>query len=175
VAQGFVCPACGKYVSESLVPGQQSRCTFCGQSVIMDQPRTPAPEATEPEHIYCARCGLQNAGNSYKCTSCGFVLRGEPKTIVTSEATMGGLIPAGNPPALWSYYLGIFSLIPCFGLPVSIAAIITGIMGLRKVKAAPEVKGKVHAIIGLCLGGVVLVCYVLFGVFMVIGMINEAK
>ena len=64
----------------------------------------------------------------------------------------GGIIPYKNAPALIAYYLAVFSLIPCFGLPLGIAAIVLGIMGLKHRKANPEVSGTAHAWIGIVLG-----------------------
>ncbi len=63
------------------------------------------------------------------------------------------MIPYRNVPALIAYYLGIFSLIPCIGLLLGIAALILGIMGLKRAGQNPEAKGKVHAWIGIILGG----------------------
>jgi predicted RNA-binding Zn-ribbon protein involved in translation (DUF1610 family) len=173
VATGFRCPSCNKVVTAELAPGQQSRCPFCGQAVMMEPARPAEPAVVQPQIIFCAKCGIRNQENNYKCTSCGFVLRGEQRPIVTSEDTMGGLIPSRNPPALWAYYLGIFSLVPCFGFILAIAAIIMGIKGLKKVKADPQVKGKVHAIIGVSLGGVVLLGYLLILVLSVVSAMNK--
>jgi hypothetical protein len=66
----------------------------------------------------------------------------------------GGIIPYKNGPALAAYYLGIFSLLPCIGLALAIPAFILGIMGLKKRKENPAVKGSVHAWIGIIMGGI---------------------
>ena len=65
----------------------------------------------------------------------------------------GGVIPYKNPPALIAYYLGLFSLLPGIGLLLAIPALILGIMGLKKRAENPEVKGSVHAWIGIVMGG----------------------
>lgn len=65
----------------------------------------------------------------------------------------GGLIPYKNPFALTAYYLGLFSLFPVVGLALAIPAFVFGIMGLRKRKLQPEIKGAVHAWIGIVMGG----------------------
>ena len=44
--------------------------------------------------------------------------------------------------ALLAYYLGVFSLIPCIGIPLGIAALVLGIKGLKYAKLHPEAKGK---------------------------------
>ncbi len=165
MAEGFVCPACRKYVAQSLDAGQQSACPFCGQTVVMEQPQ-------QQSHIFCAKCGERNDENNYKCTACGFVLRGRQQYVVTSEEGFGGLVPYKNAQALWAYYLGIFSLIPCLGLPLGIAAIILGIKGVRNARQQPQVRGKVHAIIGIVLGGLCLLGYLLVAVLAAIGIIQ---
>lgn len=71
---------------------------------------------------------------------------------ITGDAT-GGIIPYKNVPALVSYYLGVFSLIPCFAIPLGLAAVILGIIGLVKYKKHPQIRGVVHALVGLILGG----------------------
>jgi len=66
---------------------------------------------------------------------------------------LGGLIPYRNGPALAAYYLGVFSLIPLVGTFLGVAALVLGIVGLRKAARQPEVRGKVHAWVGIILGG----------------------
>ncbi|TVQ63979.1 MAG: DUF4339 domain-containing protein [Phycisphaerales bacterium] len=65
----------------------------------------------------------------------------------------GGVIPYKNPPALIAYYLGIVALLPALGLLFGIIAFTLGIIGLRKRRANPLVKGSIHAWIGIVLGG----------------------
>ena len=74
-------------------------------------------------------------------------------TIVTDENPMSAVVPYKNPKALTAYYLAIFSLIPCFGLPLGVTAFILGLSGLKMVKAQPNAHGQVHAWIGIILGG----------------------
>jgi hypothetical protein len=69
----------------------------------------------------------------------------------TGDAT-GGLIPYKNPQALIAYYLGIFGLIPAIGFFLAVAAFILGILGLKKRKLNPIIKGAAHAWIGIILG-----------------------
>lgn len=83
---------------------------------------------------------------------------GEPKK---GDAT-GGIIPYLNPPALISYYLGVFSLIPFFGLVLGLPAVILGVKGLKKRKREPEVRGAVHAWIGILFGGLNFLLYASF-------------
>jgi hypothetical protein len=115
------------------------------------------------ETIFCSKCGQQNLENNFKCVRCGFVLHGspEPKYVVTDDNTLGGLIPYKNVQGLWAYYLGIFSLIPVFGIPLGIAALILGIKGLKYANLHPEVRGKAHAWTGIILGALCVIAYTL--------------
>jgi len=84
---------------------------------------------------------------------------------ITGDAT-GGVIPYKNVPALVSYYLGVFSLIPCFGIPLGLAAVILGIIVLVKYKKHPQIRGVVHALVGIILGGLMLLVNLAFIVLM---------
>lgn len=75
-----------------------------------------------------------------------------PMNQPTGDAT-GGVIPYKNPQALTSYYLGVFSLIPLLGLLLGCIAVPLGIIGLRKRKAMPQIRGTAHAWVGIILGG----------------------
>jgi hypothetical protein len=116
----------------------------------------------------CPECGTENGENNFKCTQCGVILHpASPQVIVRSDdTTLGGLMPLKNPPALVAYYLGIFSLIPLLGIPMGIAAVVMGIKALRNAREHPEVKGKVHAWIGIIAAGFFAFLYlVLTGLF----------
>jgi len=62
------------------------------------------------------------------------------------------IIPFRNGRALIAYYLGVFSLIPVIGVPIALAAITLGILGLKFARANARSKGRVHAWIGILLG-----------------------
>ena len=83
----------------------------------------------------------------------------QPAPVEQGDST-GGIIPYKNGPALAAYYLGVFSIIPCFGLPLAIPALILGIIGLKKRKANPAIKGTCHAWIGIILGGIFTVVWI---------------
>ena len=72
-------------------------------------------------------------------------------------------------PALVAYYLGVFSVIPCVGLPLGIAAVALGIMGLRRAAKHPESKGKVHAWVGIIVGGIFGLIYLALTILMLAG------
>lgn len=87
-----------------------------------------------------------------------------------SDNTLGGLIPYKNSSALLAYYLGVFSLIPCVGIVLGIAAFVLGLRGLAFAKLHPEAKGKAHAWIGIIVGGLFGFGYLIaLIVFVVIG------
>lgn len=112
--------------------------------------------------MYCPKCGTENHENNFKCTRCGEILHpSAPPVVITSDETLGGLIPSKNGPALAAYYFGVFSLIPLVGIPLGIAAFILGIKGVRKAREHPEVKGKVHAWVGIIAGGLFSLLYLI--------------
>jgi hypothetical protein len=79
-------------------------------------------------------------------------------SLPTPESVVETFVPTRNPQALASYYLGLFSLFPCLGFPLGVAAVYCGVKGLRLARAHPEVRGKVHAWVGV-------ICGSLFGLF----------
>ena len=65
---------------------------------------------------------------------------------------MASIVPYKNPPALTSYYLGLFSIFPVLGLFMGVAALVLGTKGMKMVREHPEAKGKAHAGIGIGCG-----------------------
>lgn len=76
----------------------------------------------------------------------------DTQNATVSDDKMQAWIPTKNPPALISYYAGIFGLLPFLGLPATIVAIVLGIIAVKKNKQHPTPGAKVHALIGLGLG-----------------------
>jgi ribosomal protein L37E len=161
----FDCPHCSKNLSiDAGVAGKQAQCPFCSQVVAVPQIAMPAASKHPNNNvIFCAQCGQKNLENNFKCTQCGFPLHAapQPQYVVSSDNTLGGLIPYKNAAALWAYYLAIFALIPFFGIPIGIVAVFIGTRGLKNAALYPETKGRVHAWIGIILGGVCAVGYTL--------------
>lgn len=62
------------------------------------------------------------------------------------------VIPYKNAPALISYYLGIFAILPFVGILLGIPAFFLGLRGLKQAKEHPESKGVIHAWIGIVTG-----------------------
>jgi hypothetical protein len=78
------------------------------------------------------------------------------------------LVPYKNVPALLAYYFGVFSAIPFVGIPLGLAAMVLGIIGLVKASHHPEVRGKAHAWVGIATGAtlqvaVIALIYALLG------------
>ena len=70
----------------------------------------------------------------------------------TSSDPIASVVPYKNPPALISYYLGLFSIFPVLGLFLGLAALVLGTKGAKMAREHPESKGKVHAGIGIGCG-----------------------
>jgi len=76
-----------------------------------------------------------------------------PPPVIEHGDSTGGIIPYKNPHALTAYYLGVFSIIPLLGLFLGAAALVLGIIGLRKRRERPIIRGAAHAWIGIIAGG----------------------
>lgn len=74
------------------------------------------------------------------------------------------LTPVKNPKALAAYYCAIFGVIPCVSVILGPTALVLGILGLRAVNANPSLPGKVHAWVGILLGGFLTLLCVAAGV-----------
>ena len=77
----------------------------------------------------------------------------DPRAATREGDSTGGLIPYKNPAALTAYYLGLFSLFPFLGLFLAVPAFVLGIIGLKRRRENPVIKGSVHAWIGIVMGG----------------------
>src|SRR5947208_2185131 len=62
------------------------------------------------------------------------------------------IIPYRNGMALAAYYCGVFGLIPILGFLLGPVAFILGVIGFVKARKNPEAKGTGHAVIGMILG-----------------------
>ena len=78
---------------------------------------------------------------------------------IKSDAT-GGLIPYKNPYALVGYYFSIFSMIPFVGIPLGVAGIICGIVGVRRRNRNPMVRGTAHAWFAILFSALVILIQV---------------
>jgi len=107
----------------------------------------PAAAPPPPGSLRCWQCGEVNQPGTMVCARCGVSLA--PPTAMppphTEDAALAGLIPYKNVPALVGYYLAVFALIPCVGVPLGIAAVVLGLVGIVRAQVHPEARGKVHA------------------------------
>lgn len=76
------------------------------------------------------------------------------------------IVPTRNPPALIGYYLGVFSLVPLFGVPLAFAAIVCGVSGIRRADRVPGTPGRTHAWVAIVLGSVCLLGHAAFAAFL---------
>jgi hypothetical protein len=81
-----------------------------------------------------------------------YVAYGRQMTAGQPLTTMDHVIPTKNPPALISYYMGIFSIMPILGAALGVVAIVFGVNGVRKLKEEPNLPGKTHAYVGMGCG-----------------------
>ncbi len=104
--------------------------------------------------MFCPKCGRPNEDSAKFCSSCGQGFY-QPSVTVSDGSSW---IPK-NTFAVWSYYLGIASLLLCIsGIP----ALILGIMALQKAKEQPELKGQAHAWVGIILGALSILLMIFF-------------
>jgi hypothetical protein len=80
--------------------------------------------------------------------------RNRPDDVERGDDGVSTIIPYRNGMALAAYYVGVFSLIPVFGLILGPLGIIFGVVGVRNANRNPEIKGTGHAIAGIVLGGI---------------------
>jgi ribosomal protein S27E len=157
------CPHCNAVqtvAQESL--GQTIRCASCGNLIQLPQGQAGSGGGDiDAGMVFCTKCGQRNAATSTTCLQCGVELLQVVTVESPGEQVLCSVIPYKNPKALLAYYFAVFALIPCVGLFLGYAALVLGILGLRYAKAHPEARGKVHAWIGIILGGLCGIGYTL--------------
>jgi hypothetical protein len=82
----------------------------------------------------------------------------------------GGLIPYKNGKALAAYYCGVFGFVACvLGLGIfGIVPIILGFLGLKHAREYPESRGQAHAVTGIVLGLIQVLCFVAAIVYVIV-------
>jgi len=128
----YTCPNCNtNFDVEHEDGGITVQCPSCSVELTLPSPVREAspPPVAPPAGIYCRQCGQLNDSNHVACSGCGASLRAPQQPIYVPKTADGlnSIIPVTNPPSLWAYYLGVFALVPCFGLPLGIAAVSFGI------------------------------------------------
>ena len=157
------CPHCNaaQTVSQENL-GQTVRCSSCGNLIQLPGARPPVNAGVvSSDVLYCSKCGQRNVVTSTTCLQCGVELKHEVQAVSAGEKVLCSVIPYKNPTALAAYYCAVFAVIPCIGLFLGYIALVLGILGLRYAKANPEARGRVHAWIGVILGGLCGIGYTL--------------
>lgn len=85
------------------------------------------------------------------------------------------MVPASNMDALVGYYLGLFGLVPPFGLIISPLAIMFGRRGLARIAEEPGLPGKTHAKVGVGCGAACLVWNLLIVGFVLLIYLTSPK
>jgi len=124
--------------------------------------------------MLCPNCGKKTILDVAECKKCGYDFYAASQGLdpmaranalassnvpTFNEDPLGTIIPYRNIPALVGYYLAVFSLIPCLGLPLGLAAVPFGIAGKRKLRTDPCAKGRVHASIAVWLGSATILAW----------------
>lgn len=119
--------------------------------------------------MVCASCGTPNPEPARFCMRCGAPQPGMTVPPPTAPAPppegLARFIPMQNPLALVAYYCGVFSLIPCVGVPLALVALILGILGGAHLSSHPEAGGRFHASVGIVVGLLVLVGHAVAAVY----------
>jgi hypothetical protein len=84
---------------------------------------------------------------------------------------LNAVIPYKNVRALVAYYFAVFSVIPILGMPLGFIGMALGISGLRFQRQHPQAGGKVHAWIGIVLGGLFGFGYLALIILGIVGLI----
>ncbi len=119
-------------------------------SIPPDEPALDAEPVDAPgDRKQCPLCGEMIAASAKKCRYCGHYLDPSVRPRATASTTDQFLMPVNRPiSAIAAGYLGLFSLLPFFGL----IAIIVALIALRTLKQDPELAGRGRAWFGLIAG-----------------------
>ena len=125
------------------------------------------PPQAPDEMKSCPFCGERILAVARKCRYCEEYLDPELRATDSQPGALERLaMPVGRPPsAIAAGYLGLFSLLPFFG----IIAIVVSLFALRTLNRSPELHGRGRAWFGLVMGSAMTLIYLVPFVLALIG------
>jgi hypothetical protein len=128
------------------------------------------------ERRNCPSCGESIMAVAKKCRFCGeyFDEKLRRANMPSPSQVERMLVPVGRPmSAIASGYLALFGVIPMFGLPFSIGAILTGLVALKTIKKNPHLSGAGRAWFGIILGGLATLVSLAMVVVMLVAVLGH--
>jgi hypothetical protein len=121
---------------------------------------TPAlAPCTSCQRPFCQACLVELYGFAL-CRPCREFRAAQPPPLApTQYGVMDRVVPTRNPQALAAYYCGIFALIPLVGNLLGPAALVLGVVGMRRIAEMPGLPGRAHALTGVILGIITTLLY----------------
>lgn len=121
----------------------------------------------------CPHCGTTITKAARTCRACGGAVeplwRGDDGE---TDPVQRMILPVGRPAsAIAAGYLGLFSVLPFFG----VAAVIVSLFALRTLKRRPHLSGRGRAIFGLLMGSIFTLLYAIPLVLLLLNAIDVAQ